>query len=111
MEFRHQNPEFVEHSDHDGNQPVAEQSIEDYVGSDQEYDGGTASEVSDHSNDSEASDEILQFPPPVVARSVARRRNLSLHQVQRSSRKTNFQINIRIMHQYVTARARVGSKD
>ena len=77
VEFRHQNPEFVEHSDHEGNQPVA----------DQEYDGGTASKVSDHSNDSQASDEIPQSPPPVVARPVARRRNLSPHQpVRRSSR-------------------------
>ena len=82
---------FAEHSDHDANQSVAKRSIEDSVGSDQGYDGGTASEVTDHSNDSEASDEIPQSPAPVVARPVARRRNLSPYQpVRRISRRSKF---------------------
>jgi hypothetical protein len=80
----------LDHSDHDGNQPAAEQSG-DSAGSDHEPDGGTDLEVSDHSDDSEASDEIPQSPPAVVVRPVARRRNLSPHQpVRRSSRKTKF---------------------
>jgi transposase InsO family protein len=89
VEYCYQTP-VLDHSDHDGNQPAAEQSG-DSAGSDHEPDGGTDPEVSDHSDDSEASDEIPQSPPAVVVRPVARRRNLSPHQpVRRSSRKTKF---------------------